>query len=50
VIGADGRLTGYAHGVEMKRHLLELEGVSFHTTEKAIAVGENKENLQAVLS
>lgn len=27
VIGADGSLTGYAGGLEMKRRLLELEGV-----------------------
>jgi methylated-DNA-[protein]-cysteine S-methyltransferase len=27
VIGADGSLTGYAAGIERKRHLLELEGV-----------------------
>lgn len=27
VIGADGSLTGYGGGLEMKRHLLELEGV-----------------------
>lgn len=28
VLGADGSLTGYAGGVEKKRFLLELEGVS----------------------
>lgn len=27
VIGADGRLTGYAGGLEIKRKLLELEGI-----------------------
>ena len=28
VIGADGKLTGYAGGVERKRFLLQLEGVT----------------------
>ncbi|MDR0447970.1 MAG: methylated-DNA--[protein]-cysteine S-methyltransferase [Treponema sp.] len=28
VIGSDGSLTGYAGGLELKRHLLELEGYS----------------------
>lgn len=28
VVGADGSLTGYAGGLELKRRLLELEGVS----------------------
>jgi methylated-DNA-[protein]-cysteine S-methyltransferase len=27
VIGADGKLTGYAGGLELKEHLLELEGI-----------------------
>lgn len=27
VVGADGRLTGFAGGLEVKRRLLELEGV-----------------------
>jgi methylated-DNA-[protein]-cysteine S-methyltransferase len=27
VVGSDGRLTGYAGGMERKRHLLEIEGV-----------------------
>ena len=27
VVGADGSLTGYAGGLELKRKLLELEGV-----------------------
>ena len=30
VLGADGRLTGYAGGLERKRALLTLEGASFH--------------------
>jgi O-6-methylguanine DNA methyltransferase len=29
VIGADGKLVGYAGGLEFKRGLLELEGVPF---------------------
>ncbi len=28
VVGADGSLTGYAGGVELKKHLLELEGAT----------------------
>ena len=28
VIGADGSLTGYASGLELKRKLLELEGIT----------------------
>ena len=27
VLGADGRLTGYAGGLDVKKYLLELEGV-----------------------
>lgn len=30
VLGADGRLTGYAGGLERKRYLLRIEGVIFH--------------------
>ncbi len=30
VLGADGRLTGYAGGLERKRYLLRLEGAIFH--------------------
>lgn len=30
VVGADGSLTGYAGGVDKKRALLELEGISLH--------------------
>ncbi|ABA90235.1 methylated DNA--protein cysteine S-methyltransferase [Syntrophotalea carbinolica DSM 2380] len=30
VIGADGRLTGYAGGLDKKQALLQLEGASFH--------------------
>lgn len=29
VVGSDGRLTGFGGGLEMKRHLLELEGHRF---------------------
>ena len=28
VVGSDGKLTGYAGGLERKRFLLELEGVA----------------------
>lgn len=29
VVGSDGRLTGYAHGLPQKRRMLEEEGVQF---------------------
>jgi O-6-methylguanine DNA methyltransferase len=29
VVGSDGRLTGYAQGLEKKRRMLEAEGVAF---------------------
>ena len=29
VLGTDGSLTGYAGGIEKKRRLLELEGITF---------------------
>jgi O-6-methylguanine DNA methyltransferase len=29
VVGSDGRLTGYAHGLPQKRKMLEAEGVPF---------------------
>jgi len=32
IVGADGRLTGYAGGLERKRTLLELERRHMHTT------------------
>jgi len=30
VVGSDGKLTGYAHGLPAKRRLLEKEGISFN--------------------
>src|ERR1700685_3405281 len=32
VVGSDGKLTGYAHGVAKKRQLLAYEGVEFRGT------------------
>ncbi|MDE7435479.1 MAG: methylated-DNA--[protein]-cysteine S-methyltransferase [Lachnospiraceae bacterium] len=35
VVGADGSLTGYAGGLDMKRRLLTLEGVDMEQTQKS---------------
>ena len=43
VVGRDGSLTGYAGGLDAKRHLLTLEGVSLDRSGDRLACGENHE-------
>jgi methylated-DNA-[protein]-cysteine S-methyltransferase len=39
VIGADGNLTGYAGGLEIKRRLLEIEGAETASGQQALMLG-----------
>ena len=41
VVGADGRLTGYAGGLERKKYLLQLEGVNLSVSVKKSCIFAN---------